>query len=143
MGIELYTISINIISMLLCSFLVFLFLNLFPYDLLSSDCIEGASVLSMAKTDVQASSTSYNYDFENSTGVSTELTREDITSAANTLIDDLNNKRKQDTQLMDDFKKALELQVQIHEESFNCFLLILEWKALSVWQQNNIHCIYA
>ncbi|XP_033737209.1 synaptonemal complex central element protein 2-like [Pecten maximus] len=44
--------------------------------------------------------------------VSNEMTREDIISAANALIDNLNNKRKRDTQLLDNFKKALELQVQ-------------------------------
>ncbi|KAL5022113.1 hypothetical protein ScPMuIL_001268 [Solemya velum] len=41
-----------------------------------------------------------------------DLSREDIANSAQQLIDDLNTKRKRDTQLMDDYKKALEIQVQ-------------------------------
>ncbi|XP_021350904.1 synaptonemal complex central element protein 2-like isoform X2 [Mizuhopecten yessoensis] len=74
-----------------------------------SNDIEGATMVSVNEISEQGSSSVYSHT---PIGASNEMTREDITSAANALIDDLNQKRKQDTQLIEDFKKALELQVR-------------------------------
>ncbi|XP_060072319.1 synaptonemal complex central element protein 2-like [Ylistrum balloti] len=88
-----------------------------------SKATEGAPMVLVNESGDQGCSSKYN---DTAIGISNVMTREDITSAANALIDDLNNKRKQDTQLLDDFKKALELQVQrtcalVEEKMFHVY----------------------
>ncbi|XP_069127508.1 synaptonemal complex central element protein 2-like [Argopecten irradians] len=72
--------------------------------------IESSSSVLATESGDQGSSSKYNQPPNDR--VSNELTREGIISTANSLIDDLNNKRKQDTELLENFKKALQLQVQ-------------------------------